>query len=74
MSYRYELHLHTCIGSLCGISHGQDYIDYYKKRGYQGIFVTDHFFLGNTAIDRALPWTEWVDAYCEGYSYRVRTI
>lgn len=67
MGYKYEMHLHTSLGSLCGRSHGQEYIDYYKGLGYTGIFVTDHFYLGNTAVDRSLPWKEWVDAYCAGY-------
>ena len=29
--------------------------------------VTDHFFNGNTAIDRSLPWEEKVELYCRGY-------
>jgi hypothetical protein len=29
--------------------------------------VTDHFFNGNTAADRDLPWKQWVERYCLGY-------
>ena len=29
--------------------------------------VTDHFYGGNTAIDRNLSWPKWVDAFCRGY-------
>ena len=67
MGYKYEMHLHTSLGSACGKSHGQEYIDYFKSLGYDGIFVTDHFWRGNTAVDRSLPWEEWVDGYCAGY-------
>ncbi len=67
MAYKYELHLHTCLGSACAVAHGQEYITHYKKLGYQGIFVTDHFYLGNSCVDRRLAWEDWVNAYCKGY-------
>jgi hypothetical protein len=35
--------------------------------GYSGIIVTDHFYHGNTAISRSLPWKEWVKQFCRGY-------
>jgi predicted metal-dependent phosphoesterase TrpH len=35
--------------------------------GYSGLFVTDHFFNGNTAIPHNLPWKEWVKQFCRGY-------
>lgn len=67
MAYQYETHLHTQESSACGGSPARDYIRYFQDMGYQGIFVTDHFFHGNTAIDRALPWPEWVKQFCRGY-------
>ncbi len=65
--YRYELHLHTKIASACGLAEPADYIPFYKQRGFQGICVTDHFYHGNTAIDRHLPWREFVTQFCRGY-------
>ncbi len=65
--YRYELHLHTKIASACGHAAPADYIPYYRERGFQGICVTDHFYYGNTAIDRTLPWNEFVTQFCYGY-------
>ena len=56
MPYTYETHLHTCRASLCGKSEGSEHVRYYKELGYTGIFVTDHFFGGNTAVPRDLPW------------------
>jgi len=67
MNYRYETHLHTAEGSACGVSHGEDYIEVYRNMGYAGIFITDHFYHGNTRPDRDLPWEDWVNAYCRGY-------
>ena len=65
--YIYETHLHTCQGSLCGKSQGREYVKVYKELGYDGIFITDHFYHGNTAVDRSLPWDAFVDGYCRGY-------
>ncbi len=67
MPYRYETHLHTCQGSACGQSTGKEHARYYKAIGYQGIIVTDHFFKGNTAVNRDLPWRERVEWFCSGY-------
>ena len=67
MKYLYETHLHTYPASACGISPGADYIQAYIDQGYTGIFVTDHFFNGNTALRRSLPWIEWVKRFCQGY-------
>ncbi|MDR3193468.1 MAG: histidinol-phosphatase [Treponema sp.] len=67
MPYLYETHLHTSQGSLCASSLGRDYIQGFKDAGYRGIFVTDHFYRGNCAVDRNLPWREWVKEFCRGY-------
>ena len=31
------------------------------------IIVTDHNWGGNTAVNRYLPWKEWVGQFAEGY-------
>ena len=67
MSFLYETHLHTCQGSACGTSTGKEHARYYKEIGYQGIIVTDHFFGGNTAVPRDLPWKERAEWFCSGY-------
>jgi len=67
MSYIYETHLHTVFSSACGRSKGSEYVRRYKELGYSGIIVTDHFYNGNTAISRSLPWKEWVRQFCRGY-------
>jgi hypothetical protein len=65
--YLYETHLHTVWSSACAVSSGPEYIRAYKERGYAGIIVTDHFYNGNTAVPRNLPWREWVKRFCRGY-------
>lgn len=65
--YFYETHLHTRGASACGVTEPEDYIDVYKRAGYSGIIVTNHFFNGNCGVDRNLPWEEKVAAYCSDY-------
>lgn len=67
MLYIYETHLHTCLASACGKSHGYEYISFYKNLGYSGIFVTEHFFNGNTCVPDSLSWEERVNLFCKGY-------
>ncbi len=65
--YVYETHLHTKEGSACGTASAVEMVQACKSAGYTGIIVTNHFFYGNTAVDRTLPWNEWVEGYCKGY-------
>ncbi|MBO4406908.1 MAG: hypothetical protein J5849_04340, partial [Clostridia bacterium] len=65
--YRYETHLHTVESSACGVTPGREYPAIFKARGYDGIFITDHFFHGNTRPARDLPWPDYVDGYMRGY-------
>ena len=65
--YLYETHLHTAEGSACARNTGGEMARACKEYGYTGIFVTDHNWGGNTAVDRQLPWEEWVDKFCRGY-------
>lgn len=65
--YLYETHMHTSDSSACGNNTAAEMVRAYAKAGYTGIIITDHFFYGNTAIDRDLPWNEWVELFCKGY-------
>ena len=67
MPYLYETHMHTCLASACGRSTGREHARFYKEAGYTGIIMTDHFFGGNTAVPRDLPWEERVDRFWSGY-------
>ena len=67
MGYKYETHMHTTEGSACGRSSAKEMVHAYRAAGYAGLFITDHFFNGNCAVDRSLPWAEKVELFCKGY-------
>lgn len=65
--FRYELHMHTCEASACAHSSIHEMIRAYAAKGFSGAVVTNHFSLGNTCIDRTLPWEEFVRQYSRPY-------
>ncbi len=65
--FRYDLHVHTNQGSACGHHSGAEVARFYKDLGYQGIFITDHFFRGSTRPPKELPWKERIEMFCSGY-------
>ena len=67
----YELHAHTNTASLCSLVAPEEYVQFYIDKGFSGMVVTDHFYHGNTAINRRLPWEAFVEEFCEGY-YRTK--
>ncbi len=69
--FYYELHAHTNAASLCSHVEPEDYVDFYINRGYSGMVITDHFYHGNTCVNRRLPWEEFIDKFCDGY-YRAK--
>ena len=70
MDYIYETHCHSAQGSRCARSTAAELVQSYHAAGYSGLVLTDHFVLGNTAVDRSLPWETqmrcYYDAYLEG--------
>ena len=67
--FKYETHMHTKEGSACSSAPAADMARAHKEAGYDGIFVTDHFFNANTAVPRDLPWEERIDRYFLGYEH-----
>lgn len=65
--YLYETHMHTSESSACSRATGAEMARAYQAAGYAGIIITDHFFYGNTAVSRKLPWEQWVCEFCKGY-------
>lgn len=61
--FRYEVHLHSSGCSACGASTAKELVKAAKERDYAGVVFTNHFYHGNTAIPRELPWKEFVEAY-----------
>lgn len=65
--YKYELHCHTSESSRCAKISAAEMVDFYKKAGYTGLVITDHFLNGNTTVPKNLEWEERIDLYCKGY-------
>lgn len=65
--YKFETHCHTSETSRCSRIDGASLAAFYHSLGYAGMYVTDHFFNGNTTVPRSLPWEERVDMFVAGY-------
>ena len=64
MIYKYETHCHTLPVSKCAKATAEDTVCFYKKLGYDGIFITNHFLDGNINSDvRGMPYSEQIDYY-----------
>lgn len=61
--YKYQLHTHTTPCSDCGNMTPIELVDALEAEGYSGAVLTNHFYWGNTGIDRNLPWNDFVKAY-----------
>ena len=42
--YKYETHLHTSPVSVCARVEVRETLEFYKSLGYDGVFITNHFF------------------------------
>ncbi len=65
--YKFEIHLHTNNCSACAISSPKKMIEAAAEKGYSGIIVTNHFYHGNTSVNRNLPWRDFMNAYVDDY-------
>lgn len=55
--------------SACASSQATEYIQAAKEKGFAGMVFTNHFFRGNSAIDKTLPWSDFVKAYREDWLF-----
>lgn len=67
MKYKYETHLHTKHISKCAHSDVRENLEFYKKKGFDGVFITNHFLDGNINVDKTLPYAEQVEFYFSDY-------
>ena len=65
--YKYETHSHTSEVSKCSRISAVQLVQFYKKIGYSGVCITDHFFNGNTTVPNNLSCEERVELFCRGY-------
>lgn len=67
--YKYQMHVHTSPCSLCGQLTPQTLTQALLDGGYQGAVITNHFYHGNSGIDRSenTSWETFVSAYEKDY-------
>ena len=61
--YKYETHLHTSPVSKCGRVSVRDNLEFYKKMGYDGVFITNHFLDGNLNMDASESYEKRIQFY-----------
>jgi len=59
--------MHTAEVSACAVSGAVDQIRAYKRRGYTGVIITDHFINGNSVVPLNLRWDRQMDLFVKGY-------
>ncbi len=67
MGFKYQMHAHTFPASDCGAMLPEELAQALRIGGYSGCVLTNHFYWGNTGIDRSLPWEEFVDRFTDDY-------
>ena len=65
--YKYETHLHTSPVSRCARVGVEENLIFYKKMGYDGVFITNHFLDGNIDFDRSRSYEEGIEFYFSDY-------
>ena len=67
--YKYQMHIHTYPCSGCGRMSPAELCQALHDCGYQGGVLTNHFYHGNSGIDRSdkTSWEEFVSAYEKDY-------
>ena len=65
--YKYETHLHTYPVSKCAKADVCESLDCYKKMGYDGVFVTNHFINGNINLNADMTYEEKINFYFSDY-------
>ena len=61
------MHTHTAPCSKCALMTIDELVENLYNGGFKGCVLTNHFYNGNTGIDRNLPWNEFVAQYEKNY-------
>ncbi len=65
--YKYETHLHTYPVSACAQAGVRENLEFYKKMGYDGVFITNHFLDGNININEPMSYENKIEFYFSDY-------
>ena len=72
--FLYETHCHTAPVSKCGKASAEDTVRFYKKMGYDGVFITNHFQDGNINPEVwNLPYEGQIDYYFSDFEKAAET-
>ncbi len=66
--YKYQMHTHTAPTSKCASTTPKELAKALYDAGYSGCVLTNHFYHGNTGVDRKLAWNDFVCAYERDYT------
>ncbi|MBR2739977.1 MAG: histidinol phosphatase [Oscillospiraceae bacterium] len=72
MGYKYDTHVHTSPVSRCARATVRETVEFYKNKGYEGIFITNHFLDGNINIDYSEPYEKKIEFYFSDYEEALR--
>lgn len=70
--YKYETHLHTSPVSRCAKANVYENLDFYKNKGYDGVFITNHFLDGNINIEQKSSYEKKINFYFSDYEKGVK--
>ncbi len=70
--YQYEMHCHTSPVSACAKADVRDTVEFYKRKGYDGIFITNHFLNQYNGIPSDASHEEKIRYYFSDYEEAVR--
>ncbi len=65
--YQYETHLHTLPVSKCAKASVRENLEVYKRMGFAGVFITNHFLDGNINIAHDLSYEDRIRFYFSDY-------
>ena len=69
--YKYETHLHTSPVSRCAKAGVRESLEFYKRLGYHGVCVTNHFLDGSLNIDVNKSYEEKIEFHFSDYEKAV---
>ncbi len=65
--YKYETHMHTYPVSACARVGVRETLEFYKSKGYDGVFITNHFLDGNINIDASESYENKIEFFFSDY-------
>ena len=65
--FLFDTHVHTSEVSPCGSVPADEIVKLYKKAGFSGLLITDHYYSTYFENLADMPWKEKINCYLTGY-------